>query len=157
MAGRGQAVIQLKFNLRNFLAREGHTLIKSYQRLMQVKQGISLDPAPHNAAATIKRKGKDHWMIDTGKLKRSGFRMLTWPMRLKVYASTDIHTRGKKRDVSYEDLFLWHNQGHIGKRYSGIFNKFPAGSRFPERLSTEVYRQMRPQLEKAFTRRIKAK
>ena len=65
-------MIQLKFNLRNFLAREGHTLIKSYQRLMQVKQGISLDPAPHNAAATIKRKGKDHWMVDTGKLKQIG-------------------------------------------------------------------------------------
>lgn len=150
-------MIQLKFNLRNFLAREGQTLIKSYQRLIQVRQGISLDPAPHNADATVKRKGKNHWMVDTGKLKRSGFKVLAWPMRLKVYASTDIHTRGKKRDVSYEDLFLWHNQGHVGKSYSGVFNKFPVGSRFPDRLSVEVYKQMRPQLEKAFTRKIRVK
>lgn len=147
--------MKLHFNLRNFLQREGLTLIKSYKRLMAVKQGISLDAAPHNAASTVKRKGKDHWMVDTGKLKRQGFKMQAWPMRLKVYASTDVHTHGKKRAVTHEDLFQWHNQGHAGKTYSGVFNKFPAGSRFPERLSTEVFKQMRPQVEKAFSRRIK--
>lgn len=149
--------MNLHFNLYNFLRREGETLIKSYQRLIQTRKGISLDSAPHNAAATVKRKGKDHWMVDTGKLKRSGFKMMAWPMRLKVYASPEVHTHGKKRDVTYEDLFIWHNQGHAGKTYSGVFNKFPAGSRFPERLSAEVYKQMRPQLEKAFSRRIKVK
>jgi len=147
--------MKLHFNLRNFLQREGLTLIKSYQRLMATRKGISLDPAPNNAASTIKRKGKNHWMVDTGKLKRQGFKMLAWPMRLKVYASEDVHTRGKKRAVTYEDLFNWHNQGHDGKRYSGVFDKFPAGSKFPDRLSTEVYKQMRPQIEKEFNRRIK--
>jgi len=147
--------MKLHFNLRNFLAREGKTLITSYQRLMSIRQGVSLDPAPHNAPSTVKRKGFDKWMIHTGKLRRQGFKMQAWPMRLKVYAFTDVHSRGKKRSVSYEDLFLWHNQGHPGKTYSGVFDKFPAGSRFPERMSAEVYRQMKPQLEKQFTRRIK--
>lgn len=153
--------MKLVFNLRPFLAKEGVKLIAAYKRLMQVKQGVSLDPAPHNAPSTVRRKGFDHWMVHTGKLKRSGFKMQSWPMRLRVYASPDIHSvrvskrSGKTHRVTHEQLFAWHNQGHAGKTYSGVFSKFPAGSRFPERFSQEVYRQMRPQLEREFVRRIK--
>lgn len=153
--------MKLSFNLRNFLNREGQTLINSYKRLIATRKGISLDPAPHNAPATIKRKGFDKWMVHTDKLRRNGFKMLAWPMRLKVYASTDVHSvrvskrTGKTWTVTHEQLFLYHNQGHPEKRYSGVFSKFPAGSRFPDRLSAEVYKQMKPQLEKEFKRRIK--
>lgn len=156
-------MIRLHFNLRNFLRQEGATLVRSYQRLIATRKGISLDPAPHNAPSTVKRKGKDHWMVHTGTLKRDGFKMQAWPMRLKVYASTEVHSRrvskrtGRTHTVTHEQLFLYHNQGHPDKPYSGVFNKFPAGSRFPERMSREVYKQMRPQLEKAFTKRIKVK
>lgn len=154
-------MIKLQFNLRPFLAGEGVKLISAYKRLMQVKQGVSLDPAPNNAPSTVRRKGKDHWMVDTGKLKRSGFKSQSWPMRLRVFASPEIHSirtskrSGKTWRVTHEQLFLYHNQGHPEKRYSGVFNKFPAGSNFPDRFSREVYRQMRPQLEREFMRRIK--
>jgi hypothetical protein len=102
-------------------------------------------------------------MVDTGKLKKLGFQMQAWPMRLRVYASREVHSTktskksGKTWTITHEELFLLHNQGHPGKRYSGVFNQLPMGSRFPERLSKAIYKQMIPQVRAELSKRIKVK
>jgi len=168
----------LSVNLKVFFDKEAKGIIASYRRLLTMKQGVSLDPAPHNAPATIRKKGKDHWLVDTGETKREGFEFITTPNRLVIYASGKKHsgrytqmlvpegsqrkrgqwriptrkvTRQGKSRPTYRQIFRWHNQ----KNYSGIFGKLPVGSKFPQRFVAEVVKQLRPQIAEETIKRIR--
>ena len=120
---------ELKLDLTKILTREAKTIIASYRRLMSRGQGVELDQAPK------KKKGKKPWMINTGDTKNNGFAFTVRKTSLKVYAPKRKHSSGK---VTYQDIFNWHNM----KNYSGVFNKLPAGSKFPERVVREVGKQV---------------
>ena len=120
---------ELKLNLTKVLTREAKNVIAAYRRLMSRGQGVELDQAPK------KQKGKGVWMIDTGATKSNGFAFTVRKTSMKVYAPNSKHPSGK---VTYKDIFNWHNM----KNYSGVFNKLPAGSKFPERVVKEVGRQV---------------
>jgi hypothetical protein len=146
----------MKFTLKliPFFTREARTFISTYKRLIMNRQGIDLDPAPSNKQSTINRKGFNHWMVETLALKNKGFKSSVHEMGFSVFASKEQHpsSKGKKEPVTYEQLFTWHNQKH----YSGVFgNRLPRGSQFYQRLVKEVDHQLRPQIVKEFTQRIK--
>lgn len=168
----------LSVNLKVFFDKEAKTIIASYKSLLTKKQGVSLDPAPKNAPATIRKKGKDHWLVDTGETRREGFAFITQPTRMVIYASGKKHSGrytqmlvpegGKKKrgqwqiptrkvirqgksKPTYRQIFRWHNQ----KGYSGIFGKLPVGSGFPKRFVAEVVKQLRPQIAEQTLKRIR--
>jgi|TARA_Y100000310_G_scaffold337698_1_gene425433 hypothetical protein len=127
------------------------TSFPTYKSLIaKRKQGILLDPAPSNAPSTRKRKGKDHWMVDTGDLVRNGFGSWSKKHQMRVYAKQNRHSgkytyaggtrTGKaKNPPTYYKLFTWHN----ADGYSGVFQQLPKGSQFPKRLEKEIMKQMR--------------
>ena len=70
-----------------------------------------------------------------------------------------IRAKSEKRTVNYgsgpkySELYQWHNKGgdptakhNPVERYSGIFVKWPIGSKFPTRFGKEVKRQLRKQV-----------
>lgn len=129
----------------------------SYKSLVyKLKKGILLDPAPSNALSTIKRKGRDHWMRDTGDLSQHGFGSWAKPHTMRVYASQKRHSgkstyitksgkkriRKSKKPPTYYQLFSWHN----AKGYSGIFQQLPKGSQFPKRMEKEILKQLKKAL-----------
>jgi hypothetical protein len=116
----------------------------TYRSLMRMKKGVRLDHAPHNAPSTIKKKGFDHWMVETGELAKDGFEYSTKPLAMLIVASHKKHSSKYKNPPSYHSLFYWHNQ----HGYSGIFERLPVGSQFPKRLEKEVLRQMKKALVK---------
>lgn len=148
----------LKLDFTIFFRAESKKIISSYKRLISIRRGVSNDNAPHNARSTQLRKGKDHWLIDTGKTKQRGFKSLVRKTRLLIYASGERHSprRSKhprigtiaKPAPSYRQLFRWHGHGSEHKKYSGIFGKLPAGSQFPKRFVKEGIRQIKPQIFK---------
>ena len=142
---------KIKINLKSFFEREAKILIKAYKNLMSRRQGVRLDSAPHNKASTIKRKGKDHWLVDSGNLRDKGFESKTTKISLEVYASRKPHKN--RNDVSYEELFKLHNQ----KGYSGIFGELPVGSGLEKRLIKELDAQIIPQLKALLPKTIHIK
>ena len=170
----------VEINFREFLKREVKNLRTQYKTLLTKKQGVLEDPAPHNTPSTIARKGKDHWMKDTGELSDNGFVIESTDMMLRISASTAPHSgrstymgvpgghagqkpgvrrpRTEKRahiskkPVTYEQLFSWHNKG-----YSGIFNGFPNKSGFEIRQQKEFLRQIKEQTGNIKDRTIKLK
>jgi len=156
---------KIKLDLTKFFKREAvrniigkpNSPFPTYKSLMQTKRGVSLDKAPVNILTTRKRKGKSHWMVHTGELMKKGFLYNASKMSLTIYANPSNHSgntyymtrRGKKpykqkNPPTYEQLFGWHNK----KGYSGVFEKLPVGSKFPERLVKEVGKQLYPQIRK---------
>jgi hypothetical protein len=111
----------------------------TYRSLMRMKKGVRLDHAPSNKPSTIKKKGFDHWMVETGELATHGFVYSTKPLSLLISASQRKHSSKYANPPSYHNLFNWHNQ----HGYSGIFEKLPVGSQFPKRLEKEIMRQMK--------------
>lgn len=152
--------MKFQLDLTRFFEKECKTLIASYKGLLTRKQGIALDNAPSNKESTIKRKGKDHWLVDTGETRRKGFLSEANRLKMKVYANTAKHSgrstymtksEGKKIYVkkdppTYEQIFLWHNTAN--DRYSGIFQMIPAGSKLFERLDKEINKQVQDQIKK---------
>ena len=164
---------QLSINLQPILEKEAKTLISSYRRLLTKKQGIQIDTAPRNAPSTIGIKGKDHWLVDTGETRRKGFKYRATKDTMLVFASGERHSgrrtyygvpgghKGKKRGVrrartqkrivraknppTYRQIFSWHNKGLSkgGSMYSGIFQKWPVGSKAIERIGNETLKQIR--------------
>ncbi|MDD5220151.1 MAG: hypothetical protein PHV11_06275 [Candidatus Bipolaricaulis sp.] len=154
----------MKLDLTAFFQREARTIISRYKSLITQKRGVAMDDAPHNKPSTVKRKRKDHWMVDTGELNRSGFDFRVRPTELLIFASGKRHSgkrsymtkAGKRISYSnshptYRQLFKWHNQ----KGYSGVFGKLPTGSQFPKRLVTEIVAQLRPQMVTQLSRKIR--
>lgn len=138
-----------KLNLREFFIKEAAILVKSYKSLMSQGRGVKMDAAPSNAASTIKSKGKNLWLVNTGETKNRGFESDATENSMTVEASGKRHSgnylyKGKKKrhtgaNPTYEELFEFHNQ----KNYSGIFgDKLPVGSQLPKRLEKEVKKQI---------------
>ncbi len=135
-------------NLKKFFTKEAkkniigkpNTVFPTYKSLLNRKKGIRLDKAPKNKESTIKQKGKDHWLVDTGKTMRNGFKFTAKKRSLRIFANPSRHSLGKK--ATYKNIFDWHN----AERYSGVFQKLPVGSKFPERMVTEVGKQIMPQI-----------
>ena len=151
----------LKEIKRNIIGTVGQSA-PSYKSLVyKHKQGILLDSAPSNALSTIRRKGRDHWMRDTGDLAKNGFGFWAKAHTMRVYASQKRHSgkstyitkSGKKKiykkkaPPTYYKLFSWHN----AQGYSGVFQQLPKGSQFPKRLEKELLKQ----LKKALGRNVK--
>ena len=155
----------LKADFTIFFRAESKKIIASYKRLIAIRRGVSNDNAPHNAPSTRMRKGKDHWLVDTGETKKNGFNSIVRPKRLLIFASGERHSarRSKhprhgtisKPGPTYRQLFRWHGHGSNKKRYSGVFGKLPSGSQFPQRFVNEAARQIRPQIARQLTKRIK--
>lgn len=148
-----------KINLKKFFRVEAikniigkpNTQFPTYKSLLNKKKGIRLDSAPNNKEATRKAKGKNHWLVNTGNTMNKGFKFDAKPKSLRVFASKEKHSLNKK--VTYEQIFKWHN----ADRYSGIFQKLPVGSKFPERLVREVGKQIGPQMVKYLRKGLKKK
>ena len=147
-----------RINLKKFFTKEAvrniigkpTTNFPTYKSLIQKKKGIRLDKAPKNAKSTIKRKGNDHWLVETGATMKNGFKYTAKQRSLRVYASQDKHPKKVKKKPTYKQIFEWHN----AERYSGVFQKLPVGSKFPDRLVREVGRQIMPQMNKYLKNRL---
>lgn len=174
----------IRLDFTRFFQDEAKKLVSSYRRLLTQKKGIRMDPAPSNAPSVIARKGKDHWMMDTGDLYKRGFRIFASRDTMRVYASDEKHSgrytymgvpgghkgqrRGVRRPRTEKRTYQRHNTAkiptfeqlfmwHNKNRYSGIFGQFPAGSRFPSRFKKELNNQLMPQLGDAFSKRYRIK
>lgn len=140
----------------------------TYRSLIaRMKKGIRMDAAPGNDPETIKRKGKDHWLVDTGETIRKMFGVKASKYNLEVYAKDIKHsgrhsyftkkggrvikTARAKNRPTYQQLMEWHNKD----RYSGIFGQLPAGSQFPKRFAEEAKRQIIPQISAALSKNVK--
>lgn len=165
---------EIKLNLKAFFQKEVKNLRTQYRKLLTLKQGINYDQAPHNGPATIARKGKDHWMKDTGELYDNGFVIEARKLGMTIRASkkhhsgrstymgvpgghvgqkpgvrrprTEKRTHVSQKKVTYEQLFEWHNQ----KDYSGIFKARPGlygGTPKGSRLETDLNKEVVRQLK----------
>ncbi len=151
-----------KLNFKKFFKHEADrniigtpsTPFPTYKSLMKRKQGVKLDKAPNNKISTIMKKGKDHWMVDTGNLMKKGFKRKATSHRLLIYASGSKHSgqftysggtkKGRaKKPPTYRTLFRWHNMDG----YSGVFNKLPVGSQFYKRMEKDYYKQLEKIME----------
>jgi len=148
----------LKLDFTIFFRAESKKIIASYKKLITTRRGVLNDDAPHNAKSTQLRKGKDHWLVDTGETKQRGFKSLVRKTRLLIYASGERHSPRRSKNPrigtiakpapSYRQLFRWHGHGSKNKEYSGIFVKLPRESQFPRRFVMEGIRQLKPQIFK---------
>jgi len=137
------------FDLTHFFIREAtRSLIPAQKRLIATKRGVALDDAPHNKPSTIKQKGFDHWLYETGETKKNVFKYKAGRRSLTLYASDDQHSKGP----AYSSLIDWHTQN-----YSGLFQQLPHGSAFPVRLAKEIYKQVKPKIYKEFVRKFNAR
>jgi len=169
----------ITLDLTKFFRKEAPKIIGSYKRLMTMKRGILQDAAPPNAPATIRKKGKDHWLVDTGETKSKGFDYRVSSTRLLIFGSGRRHSgrytqmlvpegskrvRGQSRiptrkvirqrpgtPPTYRQIFRWHNK----QGYSGIFGQLPKGSRFYKRMWVEAHAQIKSQAGKILPERIK--
>lgn len=175
---------RINLNLKKFFNREGRLLRGQYKRLLTIKRGRANDDAPNNELSTVIRKGKDHWLVDTGETKDKGIGLTASRNSLRIYAKDSKHSgdrtymgvkgghKGRKKGVirkknekrtvnygkgpKYSELYKWHNMGgdpsakfNHTERYSGIFVRWPIGSKFPKRMGAEVKRQLRKQITTA--------
>jgi hypothetical protein len=138
-----------KLNLTALFIQEAKNLISAYKSLLTRKIGTRGDQAPPNKPSTVKRKGKSHWMVDTGNTKNKGFLSDPQKTSLTIFASQQRH---RNRDISYEKLFLLHNTAR--GRYSGVFGQAPVGSKIFERMDKEINRQVQRFIEKRLPKRI---
>ncbi len=142
-----------KLKLKPFFTKEGKNLIRQYQRLITIGRGITNDSAPHNKPSTIKKKGKDAWLQNTGDTKRSGFKMRATDNRLIVFASGQKHSSGR---ATYRQIFEFPRVGNK-TTYSGVFGQLPVDSKMPERFGKEVHRQFEAHLKKTLPKKIRIK
>ena len=70
-----------------------------------------------------------------------------------------VNSSAQATPPSYTDLFIWHNKGgdrtamyNRTERYSGIFQKWPVGSKFPDRLANAVRGQIKEHIIKEISR-----
>lgn len=178
MPGWKMATYNFKFNFVPFFQKEAKNLVSQYRSLLTRRKGVSLDAAPPNKPSTVEIKGKDHWLVDTGESRAKGILEKHGNGGFEIYASPSRHSgkrtyfgvpgghKGQRPGVhrahtekriiqaknppTYEQIFSWHNQD----RYSGIFSKLPVGSQMPQRFKREYMKQLRPQVEEAFSRDI---
>lgn len=160
-----------KLKLKNFFIKESKTLIKSYKGLISKKKGVAMDRAPSNKPSTVKKKGKDHWLVDTGETKERGFAFQATDTKMRVFAPDEKHSgrstyitrrggqpTGKKiyksmNPPTYLQLFAWHNTA--GGRYSGVFQKVPVGSLLFDRLDTEIEKQFNSYIKNDFIKKFR--
>jgi hypothetical protein len=112
------------------------------------------------------------------KAFRSGMKVYAMKNRHsgnRVYMGVKGGHKGRKRGVHrprdekrivnygkgppYHDLYTWHNKGgdptamyNGTERYSGIFQKWPVGSKFPDRLGMAVRKEVKKHLKKEIRR-----
>jgi hypothetical protein len=139
-----------KLNLTALFIQEAKNLISAYKSLLTRRIGTRGDQAPPNKPSTIKRKGKSHWMVDTGNTKNKGFLSEVTRKTLTIFASKQRHKN--RSDVSYEKLFLLHNTAR--GRYSGVFGQAPRGSKIFQRVDKEINKQVQRFIEKRLPKRI---
>lgn len=170
---------QIKLDFTRFFQQEAPRLIGHYKRLLTIKRGVMNDNAPPNAPATIRKKGKNHWLVDTGETKTHGFDFRVKPKRLLIFASGNRHSgrytqmlvpegskrkRGQSRiptrrvirqrngtPPTYRQIFRWHNK----EGYSGVFGALPLKSKFFKRMQADALRQVRAQLPDRYPKNIK--
>lgn len=156
----------ISLHLKPFLDAEGKKLAASYKRLIAKKQGVRLDPSPHNKwSYAITKQHGDHWLVNTGETKKKGIRWKADNRKLSVYASIARHSGRRyyyspktgirkvykqKNPPTYRQIFKWHNQV---QGWSGVFGELPAGSGFPNRFINEVSRQVAPQIYEMFPKK----
>ena len=154
---------RLKVDFREFFTREAsRNLIPTLKKLMTQKRGVAQDPSPANAPRTVMRKGKNHWLVDTGETRRNAFRFAVRPDELLIYPGGARHSgkhtshgkikHSKGPNPTYRDIFRWHNTGK--GRYSGIFGKVPSRSDVFRRILKEYNRQVEPQILRLWKRDI---
>ena len=139
-----------KLDLTTLFTQEAKNIISAYKSLLTRRIGTRGDAAPSNKPSTIKRKGKDHWMVDSGNTKNSGFLSKVGKTIMSIFASQQRHKN--RPDVSYEKLFQLHNTAN--GRYSGVFGQAPAGSKIFERMDKEIVKQTNKFIEKRLPKRI---
>lgn len=147
------AKFKARIDLSAFFNKESKNLVSSYKGLLTSGRGVRQDDAP--------RKMKDNrkpWLINTGDTRQNGIERKYTKSGMIVFASSKKHsgktrwvrkdrtvgTGRSKRRPTYRQLFKWHNRGRssaLSESYSGIFNEFPANSKFGDRLEEEVMRQ----------------
>ncbi len=163
------AKLKIKLDFKKFFIKESKNLIKYYKLFMKKKQGLNYDDAPSNKPSTVKKKGKDHWLVDTGETMQKGFKYRAKRLGMLVFASGQKHSgrstyikrkdgkpAGKKINKSknpprLRQIFEWHNK----KNYSGVFGELPKGSAMHARFDKEANKQVQVAIEKAMRDSVK--
>ena len=138
---------QIKLDFRTFFNREGRTIITEYKKLITKGRGTEQDDAPDK----VFPNGKP-WLVNTGALRKDGFRFAASANRLIIFPSGAKHPgKGKSRPI-FRQLFRWHNTAN--GRYSGVFHKLPVQSAFLDRFQEEASRQLMKKVGIELTRDI---
>lgn len=95
-------------DLRDTARRVGRALVATMKRSITQKKSLSGAPAAPNAPATVRRKGKDHRMMDTGHYYR---RALTVSARKKGLL-IDLNTAKHPSGPTYEEIGEFNQLGH---------------------------------------------
>lgn len=149
----------ITINLKAFFDKEARkSLIPAQKKMITEKRGVRMDAAPINKPSTVKQKGFDHWLKATDETRRTGFEFESTPNRLTLFANENRHSgrrmykgeikASKREGPQYSKLIEWHTD-----KYSGLYTQLPVGSRFPERMVTEIYSQIAAQARTHFNRK----
>lgn len=137
---------KIKLDFRTFFNREGKKIITSYKSLITNRRGVDQDDAPEK-----KYPNGKPWLVNTGALRKDGFRYIYTANRLIIFPSGAKHP-GKGKQPTFRQLFRWHNTAN--GRYSGLFGKLPVGSAFPDRFQEEASKQLLKKVGIELTRGI---
>jgi len=150
-------------DLTKFFRAEAPRLRLQIKKNLASRRGWKGDPAPSNSKATIRRKGKNHWLSSTGETARKGIGIEIGRLSMRIFAKDTEHSgryryRGKiKRSSSklptYEEIFEYADEK---KNYSGAFgvNK---GNRLYDRMEFEASKQTIRYLMKELPKKIMLK
>ncbi len=147
--------------LKSFFERESTIFINQIKTKISQKKGIDNDPAPQNKPSTVKRKGKNHWLFDTGETKKNAFKKSASNTGFIIRLSNKRHSgtrntpagkRKYKTKARYSDIMDW-----VGadERYSGAVLAFTKGSRFRDRLTRVTHRQVKKILISGIPEKLK--
>ena len=139
------------FDLTKFFRAEAPRLRLAIKKNIASRQGYKGDRAPSNStrqingrSSYVQRKGKNHWLVNTGETMRKGIAYEYGKTSMRIFARDDLHSgrqiiNGKivrrNSNTSYADIF--DKNVHD---YSGPFG-INKGNRLLDRMEFEAGKQ----------------
>jgi len=149
-----------KIDLTRFFRREAPKLRKAIQKNIMDKQSYTGKPAPKNDDDYAIRKGRNHWLVNTGETMRKGIAYEYGKTSMKVFAKETEHS-GKQRlngkvrryptRFTYKNIFEEHTT-----EYDGVFG-INKGDRLWDRMLFEASKQTVRFLQKELPNKINLK
>jgi hypothetical protein len=100
-----------KLNLKPTLSHIGKELVKDMRKRILGRRGLSNQPVHPNRPSTIKKKGFDHRMVDTGAfVKRAHYyRAKAMSVVISLYKKPHPSSNGR---ATYYDVGKYNQKGH---------------------------------------------